>query len=118
MPEHSAEFLRGRREGLRALKDRIGGQRSTMLATWGSFTAADVETIINDELALLDAAEAREAGTPTAADLAVADELDLLAEHIGEYVPKDDARDEIRRICKDRAADLRRGEAATPPPPT
>ncbi len=46
---------------------------------------------------------------PTEADLAVADELDMLAAHIQEYVGPDDARDDIRRICRNRAEDLRRG---------
>lgn len=59
-------------------------------------------------------AEAREAVTPTAADLAVADELDLLAEHIREYIGIDDARDEIRRICLNSAVDLRKGVSRSP----
>jgi hypothetical protein len=46
---------------------------------------------------------------PTEADLAVADELDMLAAHIQEYIGPDDARDDIRRICRNRAEDLRRG---------
>ncbi len=46
---------------------------------------------------------------PTEADLAVADELDMLAAHIQEYIGPDDARDDIRRICRNRAEDLRHG---------
>lgn len=46
---------------------------------------------------------------PTEADLAVADELDMLAAHIQEYIGPEDARDDIRRICRNRAEDLRRG---------
>lgn len=52
--------------------------------------------------------------SPTAADLAVADELDLLAEHIREYIAEADARDEIRRICRNRADDLRKGVKRAP----
>jgi hypothetical protein len=59
-------------------------------------------------------AEAREASEPTAADLAVADELDMLAAHIQEYIGPDDARDDIRRICRNRAQDLRRGVKRAP----
>jgi len=56
----------------------------------------------------------REGSVPTAADLAVADELDMLAAHIQEYIGPDDARDDIRRICRNRAADLRRGVKRAP----
>jgi hypothetical protein len=66
--ERSAEFWRGQREALRTLLTRIGGKRNTMLATWGSYTATDVEAIIREELDLLAAAEAREAGHSTAAN--------------------------------------------------
>ena len=135
--QHSAEWFRGRKEGLRALKDRIGAKRNTMLATWGSYTATDVEAIINEELDLLAEAEAREAeyqqaaessqdpvgeaimpvsegSVPTATDLAVADELDMLSAHIQENIGPDDARDDIRRICRNRAQDLRRGVKRVP----
>ena len=54
-------------------------------------------------------AEFYRGSVPTAADLAVADELDRLAAHIQEYIGPDDARDDIRRICRNRAEDLRRG---------
>lgn len=66
--ERSAEWLRGQREALRTLLTRIGGKRNTMLATWGSYTATDVEAIIREELDIL-AAEAREATQPTAAEV-------------------------------------------------
>ena len=55
-----------------------------------------------------------DASAPTAADLAVADELDMLAAHIQEYIGPDDARDDIRRICRNRAQDLRRGVKRAP----
>jgi len=58
--------------------------------------------------ALLADAEASEASVPTEADLAVADELERLAEHV-QTLPPDDYRDDIRRICRNRAEDLRRG---------
>ncbi len=51
---------------------------------------------------------------PSAADLAVADELDMLAAHIQQYVGPDDCRDDIRRICRNRAEDLRRGVKRVP----
>lgn len=41
--------------------------------------------------------------------LAVAQELERLRDHIQEYIGPDDARDEIRRICWNRAKDLREG---------
>lgn len=50
---------------------------------------------------------------PTAADLAVADELDRLAEHV-QTLPPDDYRDDIKRICHNRAKDLRRGVKRAP----
>jgi hypothetical protein len=65
--------------------------------------------LLADYRALLAEAEAREGSVPTAADIAVADELDMLAAHIQQYISPDDARDDIRRICRNRAADLRRG---------
>lgn len=37
-----------------------------------------------------------------------AEELDRLRDHIQEHVGPDDARDDIRRICANRAKDLRR----------
>lgn len=67
--ERSAEWLRGQREALRTLLTRIGGKRHTMLATWGSYTATDVESIIREELDILAAAEAREAAESTVAGL-------------------------------------------------
>ena len=86
MPENrSAEFCRG--------------------AIWQWGKAAKLAELDD----LLAEAEDREASVPTAADLAVADELDLLAAHIQQYIGPDDARDDIRRICRNRAADLRRG---------
>jgi hypothetical protein len=33
----------------------------------------------------------------------------MLAAHIQQYIGPDDARDDIRRICRNRAEDLRRG---------
>lgn len=41
---------------------------------------------------------------------AAAEELDILRDHIQEYIGPDDARDEIRRICANRIADLRAGK--------
>jgi hypothetical protein len=92
MSHHSAEWLRGAVEALEREPKTVYGR-----------------SVLADYRALLAEAEAREAGVPTAADLAVADELDMLAVHIQEYIGPDDARDDIRRICRNRAADLRRG---------
>jgi hypothetical protein len=92
MSHHSAEWLRGAVEALERGPETVYGR-----------------SVLADYRALLAEAEAREAGVPTAADLAVADELDMLAVHIQEYIGPDDARDDIRRICRNRAADLRRG---------
>ena len=91
--ERSAEWLRGRIAGL---EER-------------GIDCVYVEQAVARARALLAAAQAREASVPTAADLAVADELGLLAAHIPQYIGPDDARDDIRRICRNRAADLRRG---------
>jgi len=92
--EHSAKFYRGAVAALnRAQRD---------------FTVT-VPELQAEYVDLLAEAEAREASVPTAADLAVADELDMLAAHIQEYIGPDDARDDIRRICRNRAEDLRRG---------
>ena len=55
-----------------------------------------------------------EASVPTAANIAMADELDMLAAHIQQYIGPDDARDDIRRICRNRAEDLRRGVKRAP----
>jgi chromosome segregation ATPase len=41
---------------------------------------------------------------------AAAEELEGLRDHIQEYIGPDDARDEIRRICANRIADLRAGK--------
>jgi hypothetical protein len=41
---------------------------------------------------------------------AAAEELEMLRDHIQEYIGPDDARDEIRRICANRIADLRAGK--------
>jgi hypothetical protein len=89
MSHHSAEWLRG--------------AKYTMQTSNG--TREEYDEIVR----LLAEAEAREASVPTAADLAVADELDMLSKFIQEYIGPDDARDDIRRICRNRAADLRRG---------
>lgn len=92
MSHISAEFYRGAVEAL----DR-------------GATSPYGRDLLADYRALLAEAEAREGSLPTVADLAVADELDMLAAHIQEYIGPDDARDDIRRICRNRAADLRLG---------
>jgi hypothetical protein len=92
MSHISAEFYRGAVEAL----DR-------------GATSPYGRDLLADYRALLAEAEAREGSVPTAADIAVADELDMLAAHIQQYISQDDARDDIRRICRNRAADLRRG---------
>ena len=87
MPEnHSAEFCRG---ALSVLEGR-------------PCTAQYYRTLLAE-------AEAREASVPTAENLAVADELDLLAAHIQQHIGPADARADIRRICRTRAEALRRG---------
>ena len=46
---------------------------------------------------------------------AAAEELAMLRDHIQEYIGPDDARDEIRRICANRIADLRAGKVQDDP---
>jgi len=97
----SAEWLRGRIAGL------------AHVASWGWSDRWSWPAPIQGEYDLMERllaeAEAREESVPTAADLAVADELDMLSAHIQECIEPDDARDDIRRICRNRAKDLRRG---------
>ncbi len=96
--EHSAEWLRGT---VAALQRR-------------PYSAYTTSVLLTEYRALLAEAEAREGSAPTAADIAVADELERLAAHIQEYIGPDDARDDIRRICRNRAEDLRRGVKRAP----
>ena len=109
--ERSAEFLRGWLNGLREQA------RECTVVMGGDLPHVTQMSLIEraDEIrALLAEAEAREASVPTATDIAVADELDMLSAHIQEYIGPDDARDDIRRICRNRAADLRLGAKRGP----
>ena len=111
--ERSAEWLRGAVESHINTCNLITSITSVNESRTSRHGLIAANTELHNQLdsyrALLAEAEAREASVPTAADLAVADELDLLAAHIQEYIGPDDARDDIRRICLNRAADLRRG---------
>jgi hypothetical protein len=103
--ERSAEWLRGAREEVR----RLEGECDVVFRGEPHITRMALCERAEELKTLLAEAEAREASVPTAADLAVADELDMLAAHIQQYIGPDDARDDIRRICRNRAEDLRRG---------
>ena len=107
---HSSEWLRGRKEGLRALKDRIGGKRNTMLATWGSYTAMDVEVIINDELAMLAEAEDREFAQPTAAEVIAEarQALEIARQQFGSHA----GEQQNEELCEQALARIAAWEAA------
>jgi len=138
--EHSAEWLRGAVFMAECLGDeRTEEQYKHLLAAaeareaidrcptcgsrerprpWSQYTG-EAERCING----WHDAEAREAGKPNVCDLAAAEELDMLAAHIQNYIGPDDARDDIRRICYNRAKDLRRNaikprESTQPTQPT
>ena len=111
--ERSAEWLRGAAHAAAECKQ-------FKAAVWYQMLLAEAEAREASEAKAAPMEEAltacykdhplySEASVPTAADLAVADELDMLAAHIQEYIGPDDARDDIRRICRNRAEDLRRG---------
>ena len=108
MPENrSAEFWRGAME-------QLGVRRSypeidALLAEAEAREAPEVIPGTREALAGLTIRPQ----APTAADLAVADELDRLAEHV-QTLPPDDYRDDIKRICHNRAKDLRRGVKRAP----
>ena len=77
------------------------------------FTNNEMRPRMENDKTLLAAAEAREVGEPDVCKLAAAEELDMLAAHVAHYVGPDDARDDIKRICYNRAKDLRREAYAT-----
>lgn len=114
LPKYLRE-IEDERDQLRAEVERLRGERGSLetlivdahFRAFGSRHYAYVDPRSACDLLVAATSDEHDRRIKAEALRATAKELESLRDHIQEYIGPDDARDDIRRICLNRAKDLR-----------